>query len=246
MTNLQRDEALRMFFDEDFSPVNYVDAVHESLAGHNERYSASTLSTINAKTQDLVAHLDYNTNEILRELTTKVKELQRVSNPVGSLELTLAEVKPSNTGTNRLHYYVDALRNSVETLKGEVDLVREKMGTDPAAENGPRGPGDPIDTLIQLKTVRINILRVCDVLQRAGDLIGSSAQAAVPVENFESTLMLLQKSLKAKHRDGSKEEADSVMDTVEELSSYSALFQPFTQFGPIYSLFLTRLKNDLQ
>lgn len=223
---LVQQDVLSMFFQDNFSPENYVNALHASLIGlEKDPYSSSKLAHISNKSQDLITHLEYNTNEILRELADKTQQLRKASSTMGHTDAT-----PDANDHSRLQYYVDALRNSVDTLQGDVALVRSAL---PTQDNR------HVHSLIALKTVKANILSVCDCLQKACQMVGGDS---ISDRQFAEALQSLHESLKVRARELEEARAD-VMSQISEFKAWVPMFQPFSRFGPAYSKFIMRLDD---
>lgn len=241
------DDDIQMFFNEEFSPANYVDALYLSISGTTDRYSPQTLGSINSKTQDLLTHLDYNTNVLLRELEKKMEQLKKLSSPIGVSEYVAAEENAgtANPHTSRLQYYVDSLKNAVETLSSDVETVRQEQAHRNIEEMVDSIPGDPIESLIQLKEVKTSILNVYHVIQNARKKVGGHAERAISDEEFQTALLLLYEGLRGRSREANEEERAEITGTVKELRSWVPIFQPFTRFGPVFVKFVVKMENEL-
>lgn len=231
MSHVLQEEALAMFFDDEFSPAGYVDALFLSLVGAQDAYTPKNLAKLSDKALDLITHLDYNTNEISRELARKIEQLKKLSGAVLSGDYDLS--------STRLQYYIDLLKNSVESLQSDVDTARrllstQKLGTD----------GNPVEVLILLKQVRANIARVLNVLLNARKMVGATGELPVSVDDFQASLNALGETLRTRLREGDDEERAELAETVKELRSWVPLFQPFSRFGPIYMKFVVRLEDS--
>ncbi|QBM87129.1 hypothetical protein METSCH_B03280 [Metschnikowia aff. pulcherrima] len=246
MTDVSNDETILMFFNDDFNPTSFVDALFLSIAGPTDRYSPQSLSETNAKTQNLLTHLDYNTNVLLRQLEAKMEQLKALHSPIGLSEYVLLEESSGSTDADisRLQYYVDSLKNAVETLSMDVDKVRREA-VQPIPDAQEVGHGDPIESLISLKEAKSSILKVYHVIQNAQRKVSGGANLAVSDEEFQSALQLLYESLKIRLREGGAEDKAEIAESVKELRSWVPMFQPFTKFGPIYVKFVAKMENEL-
>lgn len=218
-----------MFFDEQFNSADYVDALMENLADPADKYLPESLARMAGRVLDLLSHLDYSTGEISRELTDNMARLEKLGQPIGAAD-----------DTSRIDYYLNSLRNSVETLEAEVQNVRLNLHTlstkeSPAAQEV---AASPVKTLIALKQVRANILLVLQVLQGARALFPGVDAQAIAVDEFQEALGSLRESLEAQKREGALEEFSK---TIDDLKLWAPLFLPFVQFGPVYAKFASRL-----
>lgn len=233
MVSALRSDALQMFFNDDFSPAAYVDALHASLTANANPYSPQTLAAVSSKSHDLIAHLDYNVNEVLRELARKMDHLKKLSGTIGALEFSQTSY-PELSDSTRLQYYVDALRHAVEMLKANVDSVKRESSPNVLRD------GDPVDSLIRMKAVKANILAVRSLLVDVQLKTGLLAPAISDTQ-FQITMLSLHESLRARLRD----EPDAVADIVKQLRSWVPLFQPFTKFGPTFVKHVAKLETEL-
>ncbi|OBA19871.1 hypothetical protein METBIDRAFT_44893 [Metschnikowia bicuspidata var. bicuspidata NRRL YB-4993] len=247
MTEASTDDTLQMFFNEEFSPASYVDALYLLISGHTDRYSTQKLGTINTKTQELLTHLDYNTSELLHELEKKMELLKKLLSPIGVSEYVLAEESLGTAGsdTSRLQYYVASLKNAVETLSADVAAVKHEAGKPAIDESLEAGHADPVDALILLKQVKARILAVYHVIQNAQRTVSKPTESVILDDEFLATLLLLHESLRSRLREGGDEERAEVSDTVRELRSWVPMFQPFTRFGPPFVKFVVKMENEL-
>ncbi|KAM9932568.1 hypothetical protein OXX80_007806 [Metschnikowia pulcherrima] len=246
MTDVSNDETISMFFNDDFNPTSFVDALFSSIAGPTDRYSPQSLSETNTKTQNLLTHLDYNTNVLLRQLEAKMEQLKASHSPIGLSEYVSLEESSGSTNADisRLQYYVDSLKNAVETLSMDVDKVRREA-VQPIPDAQEVGHGDPIESLISLKEAKSSILKVYHVIQNAQRKVSGGANLAVSDEEFQNALQSLYESLKIRLREGGAEDKAEIAESVKELRSWVPMFQPFTKFGHIYVKFVVKMENEL-
>lgn len=237
MTLLQ-DEALAMFFDDDFSPSNYVDALFQSIIGETtpeNRYSKQNLSRLSNKLLDLTTHLDYHTNELSKELASKIDTLRKLSASVVAMDYE----QNGSDETSRLQYYISSLKNSVDTLQGDVAAARQQLVSQKHVAES-----DPVETLIQLKIVRENILKVLSILQNARKMVAGGSET-VNVDEFLNTLNFLFETLKTRLKESENDgETLELQATIQEMRSWAPMFQPFTNFGAVYLKFVTRLEGE--
>lgn len=227
-----QDKALAMFFDEQFSSTDYVDALMENLADPTDKYLPESLTRMSGRVLDLLSHLDYSTGEISKELADNMARLEKLAQPVGSAE-----------NTSRIDYYLNSLRNAVETLESEVQNVKLQLRTQNGhdqAHAAEEAATNPVTTLIALKEVRANISQVLQVLQSLRALFPGVDAQSITVDEFLAALGDLHQTLKAQAREGGLEETRR---TVEELVAWAPLFLPFLQFGPVYAKFAARLEE---
>lgn len=227
-----QDKALAMFFDEQFSPTDYVDALLESLADPTDKYLPESLTRMAGRVLDLLSHLDYSTGEIAKELADNMARLEKLAQPIGAAD-----------DTSRIDYYLSSLRNSVETLESEVQSVKQQLHSQKdkeALQAQDDAAKDPVQTLIALKEVRANILLVLQVLQGLRALFPGVDAQSITVDEFLAALTNLLETLKAQAREEALEE---LRQTISDLKLWELLFQPFVQFGPVYAKFVSKLEE---
>ena len=221
MSSVRHDKALAMFFDKDFSPTEYVDALMLTLADPTDKYLGASLARISGRLLDLLSHLDYSTGEISKELANNMAQLQKLAQPVAGAD-----------ESTRLEYYFNSLRNSVQTREAEVKSVLSQ-------------DTDPVQTLILLNTVHSNIGRVLLVLQNLRRLFPGVDVLAIGVDEFLSALNVLHDTIRAQAREGDEDERAELEKTVAEMKSWTPMFLQFSQFGPLYSRFILRTEAEL-
>lgn len=238
MVSALENETLAMFFDDDFSTSTYVDAVFQSITGTSDKYSKDNLVKLSSKLLDLMTHLDYHTNEISKEIAEKINHLNKLSvSVVSGIGL---DVDSTVYETTRLKYYIDSLKNSVEALQGDIDQARKQLDPQKILPDV-----DPVEILIQLKTVRVNIGKVLQVLQNARKLVGGTENQSIGVDEFQEALNMLHETIKSQIKEGTESDKKELAQTIDEMKSWSPMFQQFTQFGPIYVKFIMKFEGEL-
>lgn len=229
--NEVHNDPLAMFFDEKFNPTSYVDALFLSIAGSEDKFSKQLLTRLSS------THLDYQTNEISRDLEAKFEALKSLSlNLAPVLETEPVEVSNDNT---RLQYYVSALHNTVDTLQEELIEANEQLKKDSGGQLA------AVESLILLKRVKQNIQQVLKVLQSARDMLGHDP-SLVTIDQFQHLLNLLFDSLKNQLRSKSEKEIEATLTSIKQLRELSTVFQQFSAFGPAYNRFIARLDTETQ
>ncbi|SGZ54438.1 CIC11C00000001087 [Sungouiella intermedia] len=239
MSSVLENESLAMFFDEDFSAVTYVDALFQSITGSSDKYTRANLAKLSTRLLDLMAHLDYHTGEMSKEIADKILSLKKLSVSV----ISGAGIDADSTvdETTRLKYYVDSLKNSVEALQGDLEQARKQLDPQEILPDT-----DPVEVLIQLKKVRINIGKVLQVLQNARKMVGGSENQSTGVDDFQEALNILHDTIRTQAKEGTDSDRKELIQTLEEMKSWSPMFQQFTQFGPVYFKFIMKLEAELK
>lgn len=144
-----------MFFDEDFEPSNYVDALFSSVIKNNSTstnshsgstletssplalssqvYNEKTLHALQNKCSNLVSHLDYYTNELFTQLSEKLESLKDSASIVSS-GIAYLESNDDNSMT-RLQYYIKSMGNAVSSLQQEVQATIDKPKPTPEVKS---------------------------------------------------------------------------------------------------------------
>lgn len=231
-----QEDPLAMFFDDSFNPTSYVDALFQSITGSENKYSKQLLVRLSSTLLNVITHLDYQTNDISRDLAAKFEALKTLS-----LNLTHgSEVDAEGSNENtRLQYYISALQNVVdklqqETLEANQQLNKEIGGQQPVA----------VESLVLLNRVKLNIKHVLKILQSVRDMLGHDP-SQITIDQFQHLLNLLHDSLKVQLRSKSEKEAKIASNTVKQLKELSHIFSHFTTFGPSYARFITKLDSEL-
>ncbi|PSK39812.1 hypothetical protein C7M61_001620 [Candidozyma pseudohaemuli] len=232
--NDAQSDPLTMFFDDNFNPTSYVDALFHSITGSDNKFSKQLLARLSSTLLDVITHLDYQTNEISRDLALKFDNLKTLS-----LNLAPAIETESTDDNTRLQYYVSALHNTVDTLQEELTDANEKLKKDSGEQLV------AVESLILLKQVKRNIQQVLKVLQSARDMLGHDP-SQVSIDQFQTLLNLLFESLKNQLRSKSQKELDATLTSIEELRKLATVFHQFSAFGPAYSRFIAKLDSETQ
>lgn len=238
MVSALENETLAMFFDGDFSAATYVDALFQSITGSSDKYSKGNLAKLSTRLLDLMTHLDYHTNEISRELAGKISQLKKLSMSV--VPGVGLDDDAAADGTTRLRYYIDSLKNSVESLQVDLEQARKQLDPQKLLQEN-----DPVKTLIQLKNVKVNIGKVLLVLQNAKKVVGRSDTQSVGVDEFLDALDTLHDTIKGQIKEGTEQDKKELTETVEQMKLWTPMFQQFTQFGPVFFKFITKMEAEL-
>lgn len=236
--SLFEDETLHMFFDPGFNPVEFIDALYLSVAGSSDKYAPQNIKKASNTTQELITRLDYNTTEIVSELSAKLDQLRKLTGSVRISELdTDSPYSATSTAeSKRLEYYTEALQHSVETLAEEVGKTQARMRPKASV---------PLETLSKLKKADDNLLSTNKLLVNIRRTIGNIDKGPVSLEKFQEQLTALQESIQTRIRDGTSEDKAELVQTIEELKSWTPVFQPFAHFGPVFAKFISRLESEI-
>lgn len=133
--NMLQDDSVSMFFDEEFNPASYIDAL---FAGSD--YTKSSLNKLINITNKLITHLNFLVNQLNNEINGKLQEISKLT----------TETNLNNS--TRLNYYLKLLQNSIMSLHEELDVPEFKELA-------------LINKLVNFKTIKLHMLEALKVLQ---------------------------------------------------------------------------------
>ncbi|KAH3681099.1 hypothetical protein WICPIJ_007931 [Wickerhamomyces pijperi] len=165
------EKLLTMFFDDEFVPHAYLDALYSgsvskskpqptgnTSASSNQYLSSKDIKELRQRSSVLLSHLDYYTKELTTDLEGKIQKLYN-SNSIISYSYDHSnksndKLKP----TTRLEYYVNSLSISLSSLRDSIQSISEKIEQSGDSK-------DSISTkLINLNQSKDNLLKVLDTL----------------------------------------------------------------------------------
>lgn len=191
----KEEEVLSMFFDEGFTPSEYVDAVFSSeLRKNGTRMQdkslhfadVSSLQGLQTKCSSLLTHFDYYTNELTRRFEDKIKELENTSSiisyrPVSGEDST---VGGPEAGITRLEYYVDNLTSSLISTQMDLASAAHKA-TEISQGQSFAQTESSVGELKQMIEIKRRIYKVVEVFDTVRSLIssGEDGKEAKQAEN---------------------------------------------------------------
>lgn len=234
------DESLSMFFDSDFNPSNYVDALFQSISNNklqSQVYSKTNLQSLSNKCSNLVTHLDYHTSELSNDLINQIEVLQN-SSKVITQGLNNDEVPNALNDMTRLQYFINTLNNSILLLQTDIKQVNEELN-----ENNESQP-ESIDNLIKLKSIKNNLYQVLVIFERLNS-ININNPDSTTVEAFQSSLNNLYDTIRNQLSNEKNEINQLLVTNINELVNLLPLLQNLTNFYPIYKRFTSKLNTEL-
>ncbi|OUM51784.1 hypothetical protein BVG19_g910 [[Candida] boidinii] len=144
------NDALSMFFDNNFVPHAFLDALFSSSlpttantrnrtslyqgaamgATSKEFASSRALKNMQSKCSALLTHLDYYTNELTKNFESKIEALDEsssvISYSVNNSTLS-STAKDGMVGITRLEYNIESLSSSVNSLLRDLEEVDSKI-----------------------------------------------------------------------------------------------------------------------
>ncbi|EGV64036.1 hypothetical protein CANTEDRAFT_93545 [Yamadazyma tenuis ATCC 10573] len=94
-----------MFFDDEFKPANYIDALFKDYD-----YSKTSMAKLTMISNNLTIHLNFLMEQLNREINEKLLALNNIAH-----EETL-------NNSTRLNYYIKLLQNSIISLNNELQV----------------------------------------------------------------------------------------------------------------------------
>lgn len=232
-----------MFFDADFNPTSYVDALFLSMVNNgasslpNNTYTRENLVNIGNKSLSLVTHLDYYTNELSQELSGQLSALKTASNYVVSVSEEADLQKTEESNITRLQYYVNALGNAVDSLNSDLAKLDQKQPL--LSENG---ASRPIQNLVQFRTVKARLQGVLGLFQKLEVALESPSSDSITVGEFQTQINELYDTVKTGLANNPSD--TKVKETIDDLVALLPVFKGLSQFYPVYKKFVGRLEAD--
>lgn len=129
------ENMMRMFFDEEFNPANYIDALFK-----NQDYSKDSLNKVMNMSNKLTIQLNFLVNQLNTQINHQLTQLNKITS-----EKTL-------NSTTRLDYYVKLLNNAIISLDNELNIPEFNQLV-------------VINKLINFKTVKQNMVATLNLLK---------------------------------------------------------------------------------
>lgn len=224
-----------MFHDEDFDPASYVDALVLSMA-QKDPYSKKSLLEINNKCSNLVAHMDYYTGQLSREVIDRTETLKKLTSA-----LVAADSGASFDQISRLQYYIHSVSNAVIALKADIEVVNNQLGTVEAADQ------EKIQQLIMLTQCRGNLLQVLSIFEKLDVITRDRANqvSTFTINDFSKSVSILQDTILMQLLNPSTR-TESLKQNIEDLILLLPVFQNMHRFHPIYKDFVQTLTAERQ
>lgn len=233
------EESLSMFFDADFNPSNYVDALFQSISGNQPQsliYSKKNLQSVSNKCSNLITHLDYHTSELSSNLIDQIESLQNSSKVITHGLNSDEEFNGLNEMT-RLQYFTNTLNHSVLLLQSDIKQANEELNINKAQP-------ESIDKLIKLKSIRNNLNQVLIIFEKLNSICSNNADS-ITIDSFQVSVNSLYETIRSQLNNEQNEINPILVENINELTNLLPLFQNLTNFYPIYKKFVNRLSSEL-
>ncbi|KAI5967282.1 COG7 [Candida margitis] len=250
-TNNVKD-SMSMFFDDEFNPSTYIDKLVTSVTSQNpssssttatpsSTYSKQSLTKLSHTINQLITHFDYYINDIANNsLKEKLEMLDKSSSLIHTSSLT-QDGSEEQDGTSRLQYHLNILDNSILSLQSELVDINKTIESNEGINN------EAVQTLIQLKLVKDNLITVIDVLETINNSLSkvNENKSAYTVEEFQSILDELLSSIKQQLGTSGRGGDQTVLLThVDKLIQLQNVFQNLNNFNPVYKRFISKLVTE--
>ncbi|KAI5968446.1 COG7 [Candida theae] len=254
MSSSNVEESMSMFFDDEFNPSTYIDKLVTSVTQQKSTttpttttttthapssYSKQSLTKLSHTINQLITHFDYYVNDIANNsLHEKLEKLHKSS----ALIHTGTEIDQKNGGgsggSSRLQYHLNILDNSILSLQSELEEINKSIESNESINN------EAVQTLVQLKVVKQNLVTVIEVLEMVINSLSkvNESKSNYTVEEFQSILDELLSSVKSQlNTIGDK---SILLAHIDKLVSLQDVFSSLNNFSPVYKRFTTKLITE--
>lgn len=256
MSSNEVSDAASMFFDPEFVPHDYLDALIQSSMKDSPG-DFSRLQPLQTKCSDLLIHLDYYGNELTRNLENKIAVLEDSTSVISLSE---------DHEETRMHYHMETLSSSVNSLMHDLRAVNTKL----TELNLNSDEQSTIDNLKRLMKVKESIISVLEVIEFAKSmaftsiasslpLSGSSTQAKtssgytgtespISIEDFNASLGILQETILEEiisiRSTKMAPEAVKLMDKMDKMIELQVVLRNLGEFTREFSQFCKFLQEE--
>lgn len=261
------EELLNMFFDDEFVPHAYLDALFSAIPGATSDGSQSltnpkNIELMQQRSATLLSHLDFYTSELTNNLETQLTKL-RASNSVVSYSYESSNEKKLKP-TTRLEYYIDSLSISVQSLNDTVANVTSKVSS-------LETDSQTTQNLLELTKAKQNLIHVQQALETIKSIVEivqdtpkttskSSRTAPTNAKNATSSLIIqpsqlsaalkvLQDTIKEQVSQRKRSENDTEVDQelmtkIDDLSALMPIFKNLGEFQNVYADFVKNIQGE--
>ncbi|CCG23561.1 hypothetical protein CORT_0D07280 [Candida orthopsilosis Co 90-125] len=235
------EESMSMFFDDEFNPSTYIDKLVTSVTQQNSTtsttpstYSKQSLTKLSHTINQLITHFDYYVSDIANNsLHEKLEMLDKSSTLIHT-----SNASEEQGGTSRLQYHLNILDNSIISLQSELTEINNTIELNESINN------EAVQTLIQLKLVKNNLITVIDVLETMNNSLSkvNENKSTYTVDEFQSILDELLGSIKQQL--SSTGDNSVLLAHIAKLINLQNVFLNLNNFNPVYKRFITKLITE--
>lgn len=227
------EASLEMFFDEQFDPASFVDALYSLVLANQAPYLDTGLHQLQSKSNGLISHLDYYTGELSKQLSTKVAALR-------DSELIILQVEGDDI--TRLEYYLKSMDNAISSLQAELEA---EVRTSTQSETIKTDDSDPIDLLVKLKIVGERMQQTLDIFGRL-DPITKDMSGPITLEMFNNKLESLVEKLVQEIQVANSSNIETKEALAKEIDLFVGILPLFqgTSFHALFKKCATRLNSE--
>lgn len=255
-------DALSMFFNDDFVPHAYLDALFDNtLSGASRRQpgvrsrldSIENLQVLQSQCSGLLAHLDYYSKELTNDLEDRILKLHASSTVISFDD----GAQDDEGSTTRLDFYVENLINCINSLQDDIKLYNVQILRLESSEEDKQ----VLTTLTSLKLAKSRILQVLKIFDTA-KLVATTAeledveevvkpgvaptsnkttqQVNIDSETFNKSLYLLEGAIDEELK---LHDIDDkvIVSKIDNLIRLLPLFKRLPNFYPNYASFVDRI-----
>lgn len=235
------EESMSMFFDDEFNPSTYIDKLVTSVTQQNSTtsttpstYSKQSLTKLSHTINQLITHVDYYVSDIANNsLHEKLEMLDKSSTLIHT-----SNASEEQGGTSRLQYHLNILDNSIISLQSELTEINNTIELNESINN------EAVQTLIQLKLVKNNLITVIDVLETMNNSLSkvNENKLTYTVDEFQLILDELLGSIKQQL--SSTGDNSVLLAHIAKLINLQNVFLNLNNFNPVYKRFITKLITE--
>lgn len=235
------EESMSMFFDDEFNPSTYIDKLVTSVTQQNSTtsttpstYSKQSLTKLSHTINQLITHFDYYVSDIANNsLHEKLEMLDKSSTLIHT-----SNASEEQGGTSRLQYHLNILDNSIISLQSELTEINNTIELNESINN------EAVQTLIQLKLVKDNLITVIDVLETMNNSLSkvNENKLTYTVDEFQLILDELLGSIKQQL--SSTGDNSVLLAHIAKLINLQNVFLKLNNFNPVYKRFITKLITE--
>ncbi|SCV00487.1 LANO_0F07118g1_1 [Lachancea nothofagi CBS 11611] len=237
------DEILKMFFDDKFVPLAYLDLLLSP--------NGLPLSNLQSVSSSLLSRLDLYTDRLTGELESTIQRLRR---PTELLSYKNAHFQ--GEGTTKLQYYLDTLSTSVKDLKENIARVNTQVED---IKLNSRESTKTAETLRDLNLIKARLTQVSKCFEDLRSIVIASFEGigedeipqTVSLSDFKASLkvlgdLLCSEFIRSQATESARTRNDELLNRVQNLAELRPAFRSLTKFSLAYDEFVSRIRNEAE